>query len=105
MFPIQQRGTPFTGNEVAHITLVVLAVLCIVGAAITGGRAGSRGFLRLSIATAVISVSFGAIGGSYAPSIADGDPTPWFGVIERISVYAYVLWIAAFAIMLLRTRT
>jgi hypothetical protein len=101
-FPIQQRGLAFTRNEVVHMTLLVPSVFCIVGAAITGGRAGSRGFFWFSITMAVISISFGAIGGSYAPSIAAGDPTPWFGVIERISVYAYVVWVAAFATMLLR---
>ncbi len=79
--------------------------LCVVGAAIMGGRAGSRGFLRFSIAMVVICVSFGALGARYAPSIAAGDPTPWLGVIERISVYAYVLWLAAFANMLLRDRS
>jgi len=105
LFPIQQRGAPFTRNEVAHLTLVVVNVLCVVGAVITGGRAGSRGFLRFSVAMVVICVSFGALGGRYAPSIAAGDPTPWLGVIERISVYAYVLWLAAFANLLLRDRS
>jgi hypothetical protein len=105
LFPIQQRGAPFTTNEVAHLTLVVVNVCCVVGAAITGGRAGSRGFRRFSVAMVVVCVSFGALGGRYAASIAAGDPTPWLGVIERISVYAYLLWLAAFANMLLRDRS
>ncbi|HEY9207269.1 MAG TPA: DUF998 domain-containing protein [Candidatus Methanoperedens sp.] len=34
--------------------------------------------------------------------IATGQPTPWFGVIERINVYGYLLWVAVLAIVLLR---
>jgi Protein of unknown function (DUF998) len=103
-FPIQQRGVAFSRNEILHLTLVALSVLCIVAAMITGGRAGSRGFRSMSITAAVVMVTFGALGGRFASRIAAGDPTPWLGVIERISVYCYILWVAAFANLLLQQR-
>ena len=69
--------------------------------AIAGGRASGRGFRVFSNVTIVMTLVFGAMAGSYAPQIPVGAPTPWLGVIERLSVYAYLLWIAAFANMLL----
>ncbi len=33
---------------------------------------------------------------------ATGQPTPWFGVIERINVYGYLLWVAVLSIVLFR---
>lgn len=50
---------------------------------------------------AASTVLFGAMAGTFGSRIATGDATPWLGVIERISVYAYLLWVAAFANMLL----
>jgi hypothetical protein len=34
--------------------------------------------------------------------IAAEQPTPFFGVMERITVYGYLTWVAALAIVLLR---
>jgi hypothetical protein len=40
-----------------------------------------------------------------APRIEAGLETPWVGLKERIYWYAYQLWFAVFAIMLLRKQT
>jgi hypothetical protein len=36
--------------------------------------------------------------------VAAGQPTTWFGVIERINVYGYLLWVAVLAVVLLRAE-
>jgi hypothetical protein len=54
------------------------------------------------IATLATVFVFGAV---YIPSvakIAEGEPTPWPGVVERVSFGAWLLWIAFLAITLLR---
>ncbi len=33
--------------------------------------------------------------------VASGHPTSWFGVIERINVYGYLLWVAVLSVVLL----
>ncbi len=33
---------------------------------------------------------------------ASGQPTSWFGVIERINVYGYLLWVSVLSVVLLR---
>ena len=100
-FPIRQRGVALSRNEEIHMLLTLASVLCIVAAMITGGQSSGRGFRRFSKATIVMTLFFGAMAGSYAPQLSAGTPTPWLGVVERLSVYSYLLWIAAFANMLL----
>jgi hypothetical protein len=42
---------------------------------------------------------------SYVNEIGSGEPTPWLGIIERIMIYAYLLWVAVFGVaLLLRDR-
>ena len=49
----------------------------------------------------MVTLAFGAWSGNYGTDITDDLETPWVGVIERISVYAYQLWFVVFAIALL----
>ncbi|MEO9320745.1 MAG: hypothetical protein ABI361_08745 [Nitrososphaera sp.] len=44
----------------------------------------------------------GVRGMSYAPQVAPKQPTPWLGLSERIAQYVDSLWIAVFAVVLLR---
>ena len=55
-----------------------------------------------SLATILIMITFGALAGSSGARLAAGQPTPWFGVIERINIYTSLLWVAALAAALLR---
>ncbi|WP_218583104.1 hypothetical protein, partial [Nocardia cyriacigeorgica] len=56
-----------------------------------------------SIVSLVISFVFGIATSFYGPRIPDDLPPPWAGVLERISVAAFVLWLAVLASTLLRT--
>jgi len=48
---------------------------------------------------------FGALTGMQAPKVPAGEPTPWMGLFERVSLWAWLLWMAVLAIILLRDRT
>jgi len=39
------------------------------------------------------------------PKMAAGQPTPWMGLVECVSVYSPLLWVLALAVVLLRTMT
>jgi hypothetical protein len=67
--------------------------------------AGGTGFRIYSIATIVATLVFGALPGTQAAAIAAGQPTPWWGLIERVGVYAPVLWVLVLAVVLLRQRS
>jgi len=70
--------------------------------AIGFGAAVYRNWFRFySIGTILTLLVAGVVGFGLA---ASGQPTPWFGVIERINVYGYLLWMAVLSIVLLRTE-
>jgi hypothetical protein len=81
---------------------IVLPLLLIVigfGAAVFGER-----YRLYSIATVAVMLAFGVWAGLDGAAITDNLATPWVGVKERISVYAYQLWLVAFAIALVRAH-
>ena len=55
-------------------------------------------FLTYSVLAVIV---FGASAGLYGPRVAANLPTPWAGVTERISIFAYLLWQVVLAITLL----
>jgi hypothetical protein len=93
-----------TLSDTLHIAwtfvTVVLMMLSIGFAAVAFGRR----FRVYSIATIVLLVAFGAVTGTYAPSIQANLPTPWVGVWERIDISFFLLWVAVLAITLLRVQ-
>jgi hypothetical protein len=74
----------------------VILVIVGLGAAAFGLR-----FRLYSAATVLVMIVFGAWSGTYGADVADDLETPWVGVIERISVFAYQLWFVVFAVALL----
>ena len=81
----------------AAITGVFFMFIVGFGAAALGKR-----FRNYSIATMVIVLACGAATGTYASRIQADLPTPWVGVWERISIAAFMGWIAVLATALLR---
>ena len=93
-----------TLSDTLHIAwtfvTVVLMMLSIVFAAVAFGRR----FRVYSIATIVLLVAFGALTGTYAPSIQANLPTPLVGVWERIDISFFLLWVVVLAGALLRVQ-
>ena len=79
--------------------------LFIVLAIMAGATAQGRRFRVYSVATILTLLVFGALAGRDAPRLEAGEPTPWLGVMERINIYAYLLWMAALAVSLTRGQT
>jgi len=66
------------------------------------GAAAYRNWFRFySIGTILTLLIAGVVAFWLA---ATGQPTQWFGLIERINVYGYELWMAVLAIILLRAK-
>jgi hypothetical protein len=104
--PMHLRGTigsvAESDTDVMHIVFAGVQVLVMVLFIAFGSGAFGRGFRFYSIGTIVVMLVFGAWAGTRVSAIAAGQPTPWFGLIERVSVYAPILWMFVFAIVLLR---
>ncbi|HEU4997278.1 MAG TPA: hypothetical protein VFT29_20820 [Gemmatimonadaceae bacterium] len=83
--------------------------LRIVGALVIGyaalGFAGPTLFpmhQRGTEASDLTVIVFGALTVPYAKRLATGQPTPGFGIIERIDIYSWLLWVAVLAVALRR---
>jgi hypothetical protein len=68
---------------------IVLFLLFAMG---FGAFALGRRFRIYSFATMLLVVALGAVTGALSPHVAAGEPTPGLGIIERVMVYASVLW-------------
>jgi len=104
--PMHQRAVLAAGGGTLTGTLhLVLAALTgvffilIVG---FGAAALGKRFRVYSIATMVIGLACGAVTGTYASQVQANLPTPGVGIWERISIAAFMGWIAVLAIALLR---
>jgi hypothetical membrane protein len=96
------RGTSNLAADAPHIVGTAVIVLFILAAVIIGASLFGIGFRRYSWATfATLIVSY-VFTGIAAGKLAARQPTPWLGAVERINIGAYLLWVAALAITLLR---
>ena len=94
---MNQRGAGFAVNDLLHIAATVGIVLCIFGGVMFSAAALGRAFFTYSILTIVVLAVFGLLAGLQGARLAAGEPTPWFGVVERIHIGAYLLWMAILA--------
>ncbi len=102
LFPMQQRGVGSLASDLPHIVLTALLVLCLLLAIWFGAFSLGRRFRLYSFTTLLIVIVFSALSGLYGARLAAHQPTPGFGIVERIDIYASVAWVAVLAIALLR---
>jgi hypothetical protein len=106
--PMHQREVLAAGGgtltDTLHLVWAAFTGVCFVltmgfGAAALGAR-----FRAYSIATLVIGLTCGVVTGTYASRVQANLPTPGVGVWERISIAAFMGWIAVLAVALLRAQ-
>lgn len=100
--PMHVRGAEATLTDILHIIATVMTVILFLPIIGFGAMADGAWFRLYSIATILLLVAFGVWAFMGAPRIAANLPTPWMGVRERISIYGYMLWMAALAFVLWR---
>ena len=106
--PMHQRSVLAAGGATltdhlhlawAFVSVVVFLVVIVAGATAFGTR-----FRAYSVITILVMLGSGARTGTYASAIQANLPTPGVGVWERVSIAAYMLWIAVLAFTLARRR-
>ena len=105
LFEMSQRGTGGPGHDAAHIVVTGVLVLLLFSAIGAGGFAFGRKFRVYSFITLLAVIAFGAMTIPFAARIAAGQPTPGFGILERLNIYLSLMWIAVFGAALLGPRT
>ena len=101
LFPIHQRGATVTFTDTAHSALAGVTVLLIVLAIGCGAFSYGRRFRLYSKGTLLALLVLGAVLG-FMSGTQIGDqgtiaPPQWFGLIERIDIYGFLLWVVALA--------
>jgi CubicO group peptidase (beta-lactamase class C family) len=102
LFEMHQRGTSNGRGDLPHIIITGVIVLLTLSAIGVAAFAFGRRFRIYSFAMLLTMIVAGVISAPYGARLAAGEATPGFGIIERFDVYASLLWIAVFAIALLR---
>jgi hypothetical protein len=93
------RGAAGT-NDVGHIILTVLTFAFILAVITLGAFSFGGRFRWYSIGTAIVILVAGGIVGVMSAGLAEGNPTPWMGLIERVSAYGMMAYVAAVAVRL-----
>jgi hypothetical protein len=102
--PMHARGAETSITDTMHIVMSAATVVFIALLTGFGSAADGTWFRRYSIATLVTCLVFGAVTGLYIPKVIANQPTPWLGLTERISVYAFMIWVSMLAAVLMRTE-
>ena len=101
-FPMQPPGSGASFTGTMHLIGTALTVLCMFLAIAFGAAALGMRFRVYSIVTMVLLLVFGALGATQAPRVDAGLSTPWLGIVERINIGVFLLWIIVLAAALLR---
>ena len=107
-FPISARAdiepnAPMGLTDVMHIVLGAADTVLMLSMLGFGAVALGRRFRVYSLLTLAAVVGFGALTFGSVPQMAAGEPTPWLGVVERIYLGAFLLWVAVLSVTLLRS--
>lgn len=102
LLAMRQRGTGSLATDAPHIILTGIEVLLLLIAIGFGALSLGSRFRIYSISTLVTVILFGIATSQYAPRLAAGLSTPGLGILERIDVYASMLWVAMLGVALLK---
>lgn len=97
-FEMHPRGAGSLDSDAPHIVLTGVLVLLLLLAIVFAAFAFGNRFRLYSFATLLILIMFGALSAPYGARLATGQPTPGFGIFERILIYLSLLWVAVLAI-------
>lgn len=102
-FPEDLTKTVSAFTNTMHILITVVTVLSwILILGFAANLFGKR-FRLYTIGTVLTVLMFGGVlTGSQAAARLAGQPAPWLGLMERINIYSFMLWVIVLAIGLLR---
>lgn len=103
--PMSQRAVIAAGKatsaDTMHLVLSAATGLFVAAYVATVAVGFGWSFRLYSIATIAASLVFGLLS-AQVDKIEAGDPTPYMGLLERIGIGAWLLWMAVLAAVLLR---
>ena len=100
--PMHARGEGFSLTDTLHIVFTLAWVVLSLLTLTFGASAFGRGFRIYSIGTLVVQLGLGTWLGFEGRRVAQNLPTPWVGLVERINIGLFLLWIVVLAVVLMR---
>ena len=100
LFPMHQRGDVRDMRDIGHLVLGGGSLLLFTAFIGFGAFAFGSRFRAFSLATMVTVFLAGVGTFLYVPTMGAGGATPWLGVVERVMIYGYLLWVAVLAVAL-----
>jgi len=95
-------GGSFT--DTMHITYSAVSVFLMLLAMWFGSKSVDKPFRFYSVVSIGILVILGTWNAIEAPKLQHNQPTPWLGIIERILILIFLVWMVVLAVILLRTK-
>lgn len=103
LFPMNARGAERTFTDTMHLVLSAASVLLLTSAMTCAAAAFGRTFRIYSALSITTMLVFGYLTTLDVPRVDAGLPTPYLGINERLSMAAWLLWIAVLSIELLHS--
>jgi hypothetical protein len=109
LFPMATREVMAAGEETLrnrlHAPYGLGMPILFVLVTIFGSRLFGKRFRWYSYATIIVTLVTGFVVGMQSGQMQANEPTPWLGVVERITAYTPMIWIVVLAIALLRSES
>jgi cell division protein FtsL len=106
--PMHQREVLAAGGgsftDTMHIIYSAVTVFLMLLAMWFGSKSFDKPFRFYSVVSIGTLIILGAWTAMEAPKLQHNQPTPWLGLIERILIFIFLLWIVVLAVLLLRTK-
>lgn len=102
-FPMNVRGKVGSATDSGHLVLAVFTVLLLLTILVIGSGVLGKRFRAYSYISIAIMLIFGAAVGSQSPNVAAQLPTPFMGILERVSSFTPMVWMGVLAYSLLKT--
>ncbi len=102
--PMHMRGVPTSLTDQMHIIMTMVISLVTLIAMGFAAAAEGKGFRLYTLVTVILMMAFGILTGMQGPKVGANLPTPWFGLTERVDIYASMLWLTVAAIAVRRAK-
>lgn len=99
-FPMHQRGTVAVSDDAGHLVLGAVSMVLIAAFMAAGAIAIGGWFRHLSVVMLVVVLATFLWTFTFPLRAAADAQTPWMGVIERVAIYGYLIWIGLLSLVL-----
>lgn len=103
--PAYPRSAGGFSDSLPHVILTGVLVVLMLAALGFASRALGKRFQIYTLATLGTLVALGIASGVYGSRLAANQPTPGFGIVERVLIYAYLVWAAVLGVLLVRRHS